>query len=199
MKLLKLFVLMMVAGCALITTESIAEESSHIRQAVFAGGCFWCMQPPFDQAEGVLGTEVGYTGGHTPSPDYAQVSRGDTGHVEAIRVLYDETRITYSKLLGIYWRNVDPTQADGQFVDRGPQYRTVVFYDGDMERKQAEASKALLQQKFKDPIVVELRPVVTFYPAEGYHQGYYKKNPLRYRQYKKGSGREAYLNKQGEH
>ncbi len=183
-----------------MTTEVVAEEANkHIRQAIFAGGCFWCMQPPFDQAEGVLHTEVGYTGGHTPSPDYAQVSRGDTGHVEAIRVSYDDRRTNYAKLLTIYWHNIDPTQADGQFVDRGPQYRTVIFYDGVSEQREAEASKSLLQQQFKDPIAVELRPIATFYPGEAYHQEYYKKNPLRYKQYKKGSGREAYLNQQSEH
>ncbi len=173
--------------------NNINAHAAEVRTAVFAGGCFWCMQPPFDQAEGVLHTEVGYTGGSLPHPTYAQVSRGNTGHLEAIRIFYDAQRTSYAALLDIFWHNIDPTQSDGQFADRGPQYHTAVFFADDAERKIAEASRQRIQQRFKRPVVVALRPLRNFYPAEDWHQSYYQKQPLRYQQYKRGSGRQDYI------
>ncbi len=166
-----------------------------MEKATFAGGCFWCMQHPFDTLEGVVSTTVGYTGGHVPNPTYAQVSAGGTGHVEAIQVVFDPARISYRKLLDVFWRQIDPTDAGGQFADRGSQYRTVIYYHSDAQRRAAEASKAALARsgRFSAPIVTEILPAVTFYPAEEYHQHYYRKNPVRYRFYRYGSGRDAFL------
>ncbi len=163
--------------------------------ATFAGGCFWCMQPPFDHAPGVLSTRVGYCGGTVEHPTYEQVSSGETGHAEAVEVTYDPSKISYEQLLDIFWRNVDPTTANRQFADAGSQYRTAIFYHNDEQRRQAEASKEALARshKFKDPIVTEIVPVSTFYPAEDYHQGYYKTCPIQYKLYRAGSGREGYL------
>ena len=166
-----------------------------MEQATFAGGCFWCMQHPFDTLEGVVSTTVGYTGGHVPNPAYAQVSSGGTGHVEAIQVTFDPERIRYSRLLDVFWRQIDPTDAGGQFADRGDQYRSVIFYHNEAQRREAEASKAALARsgRFSAPIVTEILPAGTFYPAEEYHQHYYRKNPIRYRFYRYGSGRDAFL------
>ncbi len=170
-----------------------AHAKEETKDAVFAGGCFWCMQPPFDRAPGVLRTEVGYTGGHTPHPDYARVSSGKTGHVEAIRVVYDPGRTSYRDLLEIYWRTIDPTQGDGQFADRGPQYRPVIFYADDAERRWAEASMREVQRRFARPVVVRLQARAHFYPAEDWHQRYYLTHPDAYRAYKEASGRGAFL------
>lgn len=167
--------------------------SENVRIAVFAGGCFWCMQPPFDQAEGVLDTEVGYTGGTVPHPTYEQVSRGDTGHVEAIRITYDPERISYTELLDIFWRNIDPTQADGQFADRGSQYQTAVFFSSKEEQQLAEKSKQAIQAHFDRPVVVRIRPLAAFYAAEDWHQSYYRKQPSHYQRYKRGSGRQGFI------
>jgi len=166
-----------------------------MEKATFAGGCFWCMQHPFDALEGVMSTTVGYTGGHVPDPTYAQVSAGGTGHVEAIQVVFDPVRISYQKLLDVFWRQVNPTDAGGQFADRGSQYRTVIFYHDEAQQRTAEASKAALARsgRFSAPIVTEILPAGTFYPAEEYHQHYYRKNPIRYRLYRYGSGRDAFL------
>jgi methionine-S-sulfoxide reductase len=165
--------------------------------AIFAGGCFWCMQPPFDQAEGVLDTEVGYIGGHVKNPTYEQISTGRTGHAEAIRITYDPSIITYSELLDIFWRNIDPTTKNKQFADVGSQYRTAIFYLSKEERLTAEESREKIENSgfFGDPIVTEIVAADTFYIAEDYHDDYYKKNPLRYKMYKVGSGRDGYLKK----
>lgn len=171
--------------------------------AIFAGGCFWCMQPPFDNTEGVLHTEVGYTGGHVEKPTYRQVSSGTTGHYEAIRVTYDPARVSYQQLLDVFWHNIDPTDEIGQFADRGPQYQTAIFYADESQREQAEASKDALTAtgKFDRPIVVKILPASTFYAGEEYHQEYYQKNSLHYKLYKKGSGREDFIkrNWEGQH
>lgn len=166
--------------------------------AVFAGGCFWCMQPPFDQLDGVLNTEVGYAGGHMDNPTYQQVCAGQSGHVEAIRVCYEADKVSYTDLLDVFWRNIDPTQSDGQFADRGEHYHSVIFYDGEGERGMAEASKASLQKsgKFNGDIATELRSLDSFYPAEDYHQNFYKKNHAHYEAYKKGSGRQNFIEQQ---
>lgn len=165
------------------------------QKATFAGGCFWCMQPPFDKLEGVISTTVGYAGGKEENPTYEQVSAGITGHVEAFQVIYDPSRISYSQLLEVFWRNINPTQSDGQFVDIGRQYRTVIFYHDEEQKRLAEASREDLANSWKygGEIVTEIVPATAFYPAEEYHQDYYTKNPLRYKYYRYGSGRDRYL------
>jgi peptide-methionine (S)-S-oxide reductase len=163
--------------------------------AVFAGGCFWCMEGPFDALDGVLSTTSGYTGGSVPDPSYDRVSAGTTGHVEAVRVLYDPKRVDYAKLLDVFWRNVDPLDAGGQFCDRGSQYASAIFVADAAERKAAEASKQQLAARFEASIATDIRSAGPFYAAEAYHQDYYRKNPLRYRYYRGGCGRDARLEK----
>lgn len=168
-----------------------------LQKATFAGGCFWCMEAPFEKLEGVKEVVSGYTGGHKDSPSYEEVSDGTTGHAEAIEVLYDPSEITYSELLDVFWRQIDPTDAGGQFVDRGSQYRSAVFYHTEEQRKLAERSRKELGRsgRFKEPIVTEIVPAVKFYRAEKYHQDYYKKYPVRYRIYRFNSGRDRYMKK----
>ena len=163
--------------------------------ATFAGGCFWCMEPPYDRLPGVDATISGYTGGRTANPTYEQVSSGSTGHAESVAVVYDPKKITYEKLLDVFWHNVDPTVRDQQFCDHGTQYRTAIFYANEEQRKAAEASKAALEKSkpFKEPIVTQIVMASTFYPAEDYHQDYYMKNPVRYNLYRSGCGRDARL------
>jgi peptide-methionine (S)-S-oxide reductase len=163
--------------------------------ATFAGGCFWCMQPPFEDLPGVLSTTVGYTGGHTAHPTYAQVSAGGTGHAEAVQIRYDPARITYEALLDVFWHNIDPLTANAQFCDHGDQYRTGIFAHDDGQRRLAEASKARLdsERRFARPIVTEVVPATTFYPAEDYHQDYHRKNPVRYSYYRWNCGRDQRL------
>jgi peptide-methionine (S)-S-oxide reductase len=163
--------------------------------ATFAGGCFWCMEPPFDKLPGVDATISGYTGGRKTNPTYQEVSSGSTGHTEAVQVIYDPKKVSYEKLLEVFWHNVDPTVKDRQFCDSGNQYRTGIFYGDDAQRKAAEASKAALEKSkpFKEPIVTPVEMAGAFYPAEEYHQDYYKKNPVRYQIYRNGCGRDARL------
>jgi len=172
-----------------------ADDGKGLAVATFAGGCFWCMQPPFDQVKGVIETRVGYTGGQTTDPCYERVSRGDTGHLEAVQVLYDPAQTSYEILLHTFWRNIDPTQADGQFADRGSQYHTAIFYHDAEQQRLAEASKQALEEsgKFKRPVMTSILPAQTFYTAEDYHQSYYEKNSQRYQQYKVGSGRAGFI------
>lgn len=163
--------------------------------ATFAGGCFWCMTPPFENIEGVSKVVSGYTGGSDKTPTYEEVSSGSTGHAEAVQVTYDPAKISYDKLLEIFWRNIDPTTENAQFADQGTQYRTAIFYHDPEQKKKAEASKEALAKsgKFKGPIVTEITAASAFFPAEDYHQDYHKKNPLRYNAYKVGSGRAGFL------
>ena len=165
------------------------------QKATFAGGCFWCMQPPYDNLEGVVSTRVGYTGGGLEGPTYEDVSSGATGHAESVEVTYDPSKVSYSKLLDVFWQNIDPTVLDRQFADTGTQYRTAIFYHDDEQKKMASASKEKLEKSgmFDKDIVTTIEPVSEFYEAENYHQEYYKKNPVRYKQYKIGSGRAGYL------
>ena len=165
------------------------------RSAVFAGGCFWCTESDFEKVDGVIEAVSGYTGGRMENPTYKQVSAGGTGHIEAIKVVYDPAKISYSQLLDILWRHIDPTDAGGQFVDRGDQYRSAIFYATDEERQMAEASKKALSASghFDRPIVTDILPLGAFYEAEDYHQDYYKKNSLRYNWYRSGSGRDQFL------
>lgn len=161
--------------------------------AVFAGGCFWCMVHPFDELPGVLKVISGYTGGHKVNPTYKEVSSGDTGHVEAVQIVYDPARISYDKLLDVYWHNIDPLDAGGQFCDRGSTYKSVIFYGDEQQAQLAQRSRAALAKRLKHPIVTEVRPAGPFYPAEDYHQNYYQKNPLRYRYYRYACGRDQRL------
>jgi len=172
-------------------------KEARAEKATFAGGCFWCLQPVYDQLEGVVSTTVGYTGGTKADPTYEEVSTGKTGHFEAIEVIYDPAQISYTELLDSFWKSIDPTQDFGQFADLGPQYRTAIFYHDEEQKKEALESREKLEKsgKFGEPIVTPLLPVSKFYPAEEYHQKYYLKNAGRYTLYKKGSGREGFLEK----
>ena len=170
-------------------------QTADLARATFAGGCFWCMEPPFDALDGVIATISGYTGGHTVNPSYEQVSSGTTGHIEALQILFDPVRVSYEQLLDVFWRNINPTDAEGQFVDRGTQYRSAIFYHDVDQQRLAEASKARLAAsgRFRGPIVTPILPSGPFYPAEEYHQDYYAKNPIRYRFYRYNSGRDRFL------
>ncbi|HBF12955.1 MAG TPA: methionine sulfoxide reductase [Deltaproteobacteria bacterium] len=171
------------------------DKSSTIQKAVFAGGCFWCMEPPFEKLEGVLEVVSGYTGGHKENPTYEEVCSGKTGHLEAIQVTYDASKVSFSQVLEIFWQNVDPTDDGGQFVDRGSQYRTGIYYNNEEERVLAEESKKQLMstKRFAKPIVTGIYPFKKFYPAEGYHQNYYKTNSMHYKMYRLGSGRDDFF------
>jgi peptide-methionine (S)-S-oxide reductase len=170
-------------------------SSSEIAIATFAGGCFWCMEPPYDKLDGVISTISGYSGGSTKNPTYKQVSAGRTGHAEVIQLSYDPKKISYEELLIVFWRNIDPTRNDGQFCDRGNQYRPAIFYHDEAQQKAAEASKARItaSKTFRDKIRVEISEVSTFYAAEDYHQDYYQKNPVRYKYYRYSCGRDKRL------
>jgi len=167
------------------------------RTAIFAGGCFWCIQPAFDKAKGVITTVVGYCGGTEPNPTYELVTSEKTNYRESIKVTYDPMKISYEQLLGIYWRQIDPTQADGQFTDIGPSYRAAIFYGDAEEKKIAEVSKENLAHsgKFNKAIVTEILPATKFYPAEAYHQKYYQQNPEHFEAFEEGSGRVSFKNK----
>jgi methionine-S-sulfoxide reductase len=172
------------------------------KTAIFAGGCFWCIQPAFDKAKGVIKTAVGYSGGTEPNPTYELVTSEKTKYRESIEITYDPAKISYDQLLDIYWRQIDPTQADGQFTDIGPSYRAAVFYGNADEKKIAEASKEKLTRsgKFDKPVVTEILPAMKFYPAEAYHQKYYQQNPDHFEAFEKGSGRVSFQKRTwGEH
>jgi len=166
-----------------------------VEKATFAGGCFWCMEPPFDNLPGVVSVTSGYTGGQKKNPTYKEVSAGGTGHAEAVQLLYDPVKINYEKLLAVYWHNIDPTVKDRQFCDSGSQYRSAIFYHSENQRRLAMQSKEALEKSksFKDPIVTEISPASEFFSAEEYHQHYYKKNPIRYKYYRNGCGRDKRL------
>ncbi len=172
-------------------------REKHLETATFAGGCFWCMEAPFETIDGVMDVVSGYTGGTLENPTYEQVASGRSGHVEAIQIAYDPAKIAYAQLLNVFWRQIDPTDGGGSFVDRGPQYRSVIFYHNEAQKLAAEKSKADLgaSGRYDSPIVTEIIPAAKFYPAEAYHQEYHKKNSLRYKLYRKGSGRDRYLEK----
>ncbi|MGH7927975.1 MAG: peptide-methionine (S)-S-oxide reductase MsrA [Candidatus Binatia bacterium] len=172
-------------------TQSL--DNSQTAKATFAGGCFWCMEPPYDELDGVISTVSGYIGGSKKNPTYEEVSAGTTGHAEAVQITYDPKKITYQKLLAVFWRNIDPLTANAQFCDTGSQYRSAIFYHDEMQKSLAEKSKKALQGGFKQPIVTEIVPASEFYPAEDYHQDYYKKNPVRYKIYRYGCGRDRRL------
>ncbi|MFD0670170.1 peptide-methionine (S)-S-oxide reductase MsrA [Cohnella sp. GCM10027633] len=173
----------------------MSEQQPKTELATFAGGCFWCMVTPFEELPGIRGIVSGYTGGHTVNPTYEEVCSETTGHAEAVQITFDPAIFPYSKLLEFYWRSVDPTDAGGQFHDRGNSYRPAIFYHDEDQKREAEASMKALEAsgRFDRPIAVTLEPASTFYPAEDYHQDYHKKNPLRYKYYRSGSGRDAFI------
>ena len=176
-------------------TQLAPEPAAGLAVATFAGGCFWCMEPPFDKLDGVVSTTSGYTGGKTVGPTYKEVSGGGTGHAEAVQVVYDPNKVEYKKLVDVFWKNVDPLDAHGQFCDKGDQYRPAIFTHNDEQKQIAETSKAALAAsgRFKQPIVVAVEPAREFWVAEDYHQDYYLKNPVKYQYYRWGCGRDARL------
>lgn len=182
-----------VAGLLFGVTNTAA--GSVRETATFAGGCFWCMEKPFESLPGVIAVTSGYMGGTTTAPTYENYSAG--GHLEVVQIVYDPAIVNYTRLLEVFWRQIDPTDADGQFVDRGAAYASAIFYHDETQQQAAERSRTALgkSRRFAKPIVTPIKPVMTFYPAEEYHQDYYKKNPLRYRYYRHGSGRDQFLEK----
>lgn len=185
----------MLGVCAVIFANSLMAAEVVPPQtvtALFAGGCFWCIEADFEKLEGVIAVESGYTGGSLPNPTYRQVSQGGTGHAEAVRVRYDPRRVSYEKLLAYFWRHIDPTVKDRQFCDAGSQYRSAILYQNDTEQKLAQASKQALEKSGRFAhIYTEIVAAGAFYPAEDYHQDYYKKNPVRYQFYRSGCGRDV--------
>lgn len=173
--------------------EAQKKRSRHLAVATFAGGCFWCMEPPFDKMEGVISTTSGYTGGRVANPTYEQVSAGSTGHYEAVQVIYDPALVSYAELLQTFWRNIDPFDGTGQFCDKGGQYRAAIFYYDDEQQRLATASRENLEKRFSKELATEILPAGKFYRAEDYHQDYYEKNPIRYKFYRTGCGRDARL------
>ena len=183
---------MLVAIAALAAAPTKAAKPPMAR-ATFAGGCFWCMEPPFEKIAGVASVTSGYTGGQKVNPSYEEVSAGQTGHAESVEIVYDPARVTYAQLLDVFWHNVDPTQGDGQFCDHGNQYRTAIFYHDAEQKRLAEESREKVQARLQKPVVTEIVAASRFYPAEEYHQDFYKKNPIRYYTYRSGCGRDRRL------
>ncbi|NJM34080.1 MAG: peptide-methionine (S)-S-oxide reductase MsrA [Rhodomicrobium sp.] len=181
------------AALAIIAALTAGAASAQTATAIFAGGCFWCMEPPFDKTDGVISTTSGYAGGEKTDPTYEEVSAGGTGHIETVKIEYDPAKVSYEKLLDIYWRNVDPFDASGQFCDKGQHYRSAIFYGNETEKALAEASKKRVAEKFGKAVETLILPASKFYPAEDYHQDYYQKNPLHYKFYRYGCGRDARL------
>lgn len=186
--------LIFIIGCSM-QQEKTESKSDALEKATFAGGCFWCMEPPYEKLDGVKEVISGYTGGHKENPTYEEVSSDTTGHAEAVEIIYDPSKISYAELLDVFWRQINPTDADGQFADRGSSYRTAIFYHSEEQKRLAEASRDRIMNsgRFGKPIVTEILPAARFYRAEEYHQDYYKKNPIRYKIYRFGSGRDHYL------
>src|SRR5216683_2179741 len=181
-----------IASLLCLAAIGVADAQERAR-ATFAGGCFWCMEPPFDKLDGVVSTTSGYTGGRTADPTYEQVSAGRTGHAEVVEVLYDPRKVTYSQLLDVFWRNIDPLTANAQFCDVGSQYRAAIFVHDETQRRLAEESKTAVARRLQKPVVTEVVTASKFWPAEDYHQDYYKKNPIRYNLYRAGCGRDHRL------
>jgi len=183
---------LLLLSLSLISSSFVFAET---KTATFAGGCFWCMEPPFDKLDGVISTTSGYIGGDLKDPTYKQVSAGSTGHTEAVQIEYNPGKISYEELLSVFWRNIDPTTPDQQFCDRGSQYRSGIFYHDARQKQLAEESLQNINKNkpFDQPVVTEISTATTFYPAEEYHQDYYLKNPLRYKYYRFACGRDSRL------
>jgi methionine-S-sulfoxide reductase len=194
MRIVVLIVSLLMVNSVMASGQEAGMNITPLEKATFAGGCFWCMQPFFDHLKGVKKTVVGYTGGRVANPTYEDVSGGQTGHAESIEVTYDPKEVSYERILTVYWHNINPTQVNGQFVDEGTQYRTVIFYHNQEQKQIAENSRKALQAsgRFSRPIVTAIEPAGPFYPAEDYHQKYYQKSPFRYNMYHAGSGRDEY-------
>ncbi len=186
---------LMVAVLMMLASWTQAEEPRELARATFAGGCFWCMEPPYDRLDGVVETISGFSGGHVSNPTYRQVVNGGTGHLEVVQVVYDPTVVSYEELLYVFWRNIDPFQSDGQFCDRGPMYRSAIFVHDEAQRRAAEVSldEISVLGLSDQPIDTRILDFQAFYPAEEYHQGYYLKNPVRYRYYRWNCGRDRRL------
>ena len=195
MKTLFYILLTAIVAIGIFATQSSAD--SKLETATFAGGCFWCIEAPFEKVDGVVSAVSGYTGGSEKNPTYKQVSSGRTSHIEAVQVTYDPSRVTFAQLVEVFWRQFDPTDAGGSFYDRGHHYTSAIFYHSEEQKTIAEASKAKLAESgvFSKPIVTPIREFDVFYPAEEYHQDYYKKNPAHYQRYRKGSGRDKFIEK----
>ena len=194
---MKWLILLFLVGCegshAGPPTQAADPVAADQAVAVFAGGCFWCMEGPFEKLEGVESVESGYTGGPEVRPSYRAVASGETGHFEAVRVVYSPAKVSYSKLLDVFWHNIDPTQSNGQFCDKGDQYRSAIFVAGASEQAQAESSKRSVSQTLGRSAVTPILPAAVFWVAEDYHQDFYKKNPTRYKSYRAGCGRDHRL------
>lgn len=188
-----LLVITALTGALSVTSLAADETATASAEAIFAGGCFWCMEPPYDNQPGVQASISGYTGGELENPTYEDMNRGDTGHAEAVRIDYQPDEISYAQLLEIFWRNIDPFAVDQQFCDVGHQYRSAIFYANDEQRELAEASKAEMEARFGREIATQVVPASTFWEAEEYHQDYYQKNPLRYKLYRFSCGRDDRL------
>ncbi len=195
---MRALLLLLTIGCGEVSqasepTVAAGPPAEGLKEAVFAGGCFWCMEAPFEKRTGVKSVESGYTGGPEIGPSYYNVARGKTGHFEAVRIVYDPKAITYAELLSTFWHNVDPTQANGQFCDKGDQYRTAIFVASEKERAAARQSKASAESTLGTAVVTPILPAQTFWLAEEYHQDFYKRNPTRYKSYRAGCGRDRRL------
>lgn len=190
---MSLAALLLVSSTACSASQKAEANSGKRASAVFAGGCFWCTESDFDKMPGVISTTSGYTGGRVVNPTYKQVSGGGTGHIEAVRVIYDPAKISYATLASRFFRTIDPLDDGGQFCDRGYQYRSAIFVAGEQQRRLAEATKKAVAAKLGKPVATLVLPAAKFYPAESYHQDYYKKNPIRYRFYRSSCGRDARL------
>ncbi|MBI1920508.1 MAG: peptide-methionine (S)-S-oxide reductase MsrA [Geobacter sp.] len=195
---MKRLILVMVLCLIALSWEAVAAQTKgkggiRMEKATFAGGCFWCMEHPFDEIDGVFSTTSGYTGGRKKNPTYEEVSAGGTGHAESVQVVYDPAKVSYERLLEVYWRNIDPLVANRQFCDVGNQYRSAIFYHDEKQRRLAEESKQRLEKERGWKIVTEIVPAGEFYPAEEYHQDYYRKNPIRYKFYRSNCGRDKRL------
>lgn len=178
---------------ALAQSQDSQDAEKNVETAIFAGGCFWCMEPPYDKLDGVLATTSGFSGGEIEDPSYEEVARGNTEHIEVVEIRYNPNKVSYEKLLDVFWKNIDPLDDGGQFCDRGYQYTTAIFVNSEEQREAAEASKRELKGRFDKPIVTPIRDAAPFYAAKDYHQNYYEKRPIRYKFYRSSCGRDARL------
>ena len=192
---MKMLITAVMGLSAILVATGAVTSAMNLEKATFAGGCFWCMEHPFDEIPGVASVTSGYTGGWKSNPTYEEVSSGGTGHAESVQIIYDPARVSYEKLLNVFWHNIDPTAKDRQFCDTGHQYRSAIFYHNEEQQRLSLHSKALLEKNkpFKGPIVTEIVQASAFYPAEDYHQHYYEKNPIRYKFYRFRCGRDQRL------